>query len=216
MMLARGTGLVSIPEELDSEEAAPILCAGIATFNALKKCGAEASDVVAVFGIGGLGHMALQYARKMGFKVIAVGRGQDIAEDALALGAHAYIDSNQDDAAAALGRMGGAVAIIATIGNAEAVSALMSGLAPAGQLVMLGAGKDRLSVSMGPLVSGERSVLGSITGSPYEAEKALAFSVLADVRPWIETVPLEEAPAALQKIRSGDARFRMVLTMRGD
>jgi alcohol dehydrogenase len=202
MMLARATGLVSIPEELDSEEAAPILCAGVATFNALKKCGAEAGDVVAIFGIGGLGHMALQYARKMGSKVIAIGRGQDIAEDALALGAHAYIDANQEDAATALGSVGGAVAIIATIGNAEAVSALMSGLAPAGRL------------STGHLVGGECSVLGSITGSPMRP-KALAFSVLSGVRPLIETLPLEEALAALQKIKSGDARFRMVLTMRG-
>jgi alcohol dehydrogenase len=111
--------------------------------------------------------------------------------------------------------MGGAAAIIATIGNAEAVSALMAGLAPAGRLVMLGAGKDPLSVSTGPLVRGARSVLGSITGSPYETEKALAFSVLAGIRPWIETLPLEEAPAALRKIKSGDARFRIVLTMRG-
>jgi alcohol dehydrogenase len=215
MMLARATGLVAIPEELDSEEAAPILCAGIATFNALKKCGAEPGDVVAVFGIGGLGHMALQYARKMGFKVVAIGRGQDIAEDALALGAHAYIDSDREDASARLAGMGGAAAIIATIGKGEAVSALMAGLAPTGRLVILGAGKDRLSVATGHLVRGERSVVGSITGSPYETEKALAFSVLADIRPWIETVPLEEAPAALRKIKSGDARFRMVLTMRG-
>src|SRR3712207_4425566 len=108
MMVARGTGLVSIPDELSSEEAAPILCAGIATFNALKKSGAEAGDLVAVLGIGGLGHMALQYARKMAFKVVAVGRGQDIAEDALRLGAHAYIDTNQQDAAKALADMGGA------------------------------------------------------------------------------------------------------------
>ncbi|MFP5405091.1 MAG: alcohol dehydrogenase catalytic domain-containing protein [Gammaproteobacteria bacterium] len=216
MMLARGTGLVSISEKLDSEEAAPILCAGIATFNALKKCGAEAGDTVAVFGIGGLGHLALQYARKMGFRVIAIGRGQDIVEDALALGAHAYIDSNREDPATALASQGGAVAIIATIGDGQAVSALMSGLAPTGRLVVLGAGKDPLSVSTGHLVGGERSVLGSITGSPYENEKALAFSVLAGVRPLIETLPLEEAPAALQKVKSGDARFRMVLTMRSD
>lgn len=213
MMVARGTGLVSIPDELSSEEAAPILCAGIATFNALKKSGAEAGDLVAVFGIGGLGHMALQYARRMGFKVAAVGRGQDIAKDALELGAHVYIDANKDDAAEILRSMGGAKALIATIGNPAAVSALMGGLAPQGRLVLLGAGKDPLPVSAGFLVGGERSVVGSITGSPYENERTLDFSVLTGVRPLIETMPLEKAFDAYQRMKSGDAKFRMVLTM---
>ncbi|THK35313.1 alcohol dehydrogenase [Ensifer sp. MPMI2T] len=214
MMLARGTGLVSIPDELDSVEAAPILCAGIATFNALKKSGAEAGDLIAVLGIGGLGHMALQYARKMGFRVAAVGRGQDIAEDALKLGAHVYVDTSQDDAAKKLKSMGGATAIIATIGNAEAVSSLMAGLAPRGTLVLLGAGGDPLPVSAGHLVVGERSVLGSITGTPYENERTLDFSVLTGVRPQIETMPLTKASEAYQKMKSGDVKFRMVLTMK--
>lgn len=213
MMVARGTGLVSIPDELSSEEAAPILCAGIATFNALKKSGAEAGDLVAVFGIGGLGHMALQYARRMGFKVAAVGRGQDIAENALELGAHVYIDTNKDDAAEILQRMGGATALIATIGNPAAVSALMGGLAPRGRLVLLGAGKDPLPVSAGFLVRGERSVVGSITGSPYENERTLDFSVLTGVRPLIETMPLEKAFDAYRRMKSGDVKFRMVLTI---
>lgn len=214
MMLARASGLVSIPDELNTVEAAPILCAGIATFNALKKCGAEAGDLVAILGIGGLGHMALQYARRMGFKIAAVGRGQDIAEDALKLGAHIYIDTRSEDAAARLKSMGGAQAIIATMGNAEAVSALMPGLAPRGRLVLLGAGKEPLPVPAGHLVVGERSVLGSITGTPYENEKALDFSVLTDVRPWIETMPLEKAFDAYLKMKSGDVKFRMVLTMK--
>jgi alcohol dehydrogenase len=214
MMLARSTGLVSIPDELDPEEAAPILCAGIATFNALKKSGAEAGDLVAIQGIGGLGHMALQYARKMGFKVAAVGRGQDIADEALKLGAHVYVDTKAEAAAAKLKSMGGAKAIITTIGNAEAVSSLMGGLAPRGRLVLLGAGKDPLTVSAGHLVVGERSVLGSITGTPYENEKTLDFSVLTGVRPQIETMPLEKALEAYQKMRSGDVKFRMVLTMK--
>ncbi|RUV30963.1 alcohol dehydrogenase [Mesorhizobium sp. M5C.F.Ca.IN.020.32.2.1] len=214
MMLARGTGLVSIPDDLGSEEAAPILCAGIATFNALKKSGAEAGDLVAILGIGGLGHMALQYARKMGFKVAAVGRGQNIAEDALKLGAHFYIDSTAEDAAARLKSMGWAQAIVTTVGNAEAVSALMPGLAPRGRLVLLGAGKDPLPVSAGQLVGGERSVLGSITGTPYENERTLDFSVLAGVRPRIETMPLEKAFEAYQRMKSADVRFRMVLTMK--
>lgn len=214
MMLARGTGLVSIPDELASEEAAPILCAGIATFNALKKSGAEAGDLVAILGIGGLGHMALQYARKMGFKVVAVGRGQDIAEEAMKLGAHFYIDTRSEDAAAKLKAMGGAKAIVTTVGNAETVSSLMSGLAPCGRLVLLGAGKDPLPVSAGHLVVGERSALGSITGTPYENEKTLDFSVLAGVHPRIETMPLEKAFEAYQRMKSGDVKFRMVLTMK--
>jgi alcohol dehydrogenase len=213
MMLARCSGLVSIPDELRSEEAAPILCAGLATFNALKKCGAEAGDLVAILGIGGLGHMALQYARKMGFRVAAVGRGQDIAKDAMELGAHIYIDANAENAAEKLERMGGARAIVATVVRADVVSPLMMGLAPEGRLVVLGTGKDPLSVSPGHLVVGERSILGSITGSPYENEKTLGFSVLADIRPRIETMPLERAPEALERLKSGDVRFRMVLTM---
>jgi alcohol dehydrogenase len=214
MMLARSTGLVSIPDELSSEEAAPILCAGIATFNALKKCGAEAGDLVAVVGIGGLGHMALQYARKMGFKVIAIGRGQDIAQNALALGAHVYIDTNSENAVERLNAMGGAKAIIATVAHTDLVSPLVGGLAPEGRLVMLGTSKDPLSIASGQLVAGERGVIGSITGSPYENERTLDFSVLADVRPRIETMPLERAAEALQKLKSGDVNFRMVLTMR--
>lgn len=213
MMLARATGLVAIPDELRSEEAAPILCAGIATFNALKKSGAEAGDLVAVLGIGGLGHMALQYARRMGFRVAAVGRGQDIAADALRLGAHLYIDTHQEDAAARLKSLGGAKAIVTTVGNAEAVSSLMAGLAPSGRLILLGAGKDPLPVSAGHLVIGERGVLGSITGTPYENERALDFSVLAGVRPQIETMPMERAFEAYQRMKSGDVKFRMVLTM---
>ncbi|OWT65844.1 alcohol dehydrogenase [Candidimonas nitroreducens] len=213
MMLARGTGLVSIPDELASEQAAPILCAGIATFNALKKCGAQAGDTVAVFGVGGLGHMALQYARRMGFKVVAIGRGGDIAADALALGAHVYIDTRKQDAAAALHGMGGAQAILATIGDSAAVSALMPGLSPEGRLVLLGIGKDPLQISTGYMVSGERSMLGSITGTPYENEKTLDFSVLAGVRPMIEVMPLERANEAYQRMKSGDVKFRMVLTM---
>jgi alcohol dehydrogenase len=213
MMLARSTGLVAIPDELSSEEAAPILCAGLATFNALKKCGAEAGDVVAIVGIGGLGHMALQYARKMGFKVVAIGRGQDIAADALALGAHVYIDTNNENAAEKLNAMGGAKAIVATIAHAATVSPLVGGLAPEGRLVMLGTSQEPLAIPSGQLVIAERGVIGSITGSPYDNERTLDFSVLADVRPKIETVPLEAAAEALQRLKSGHVKFRIVLTM---
>ncbi|MFV0297392.1 MAG: zinc-binding dehydrogenase [Hyphomicrobiaceae bacterium] len=213
MMIARATGLVSILDELGSYEAAPLLCAGIATFNALKACGADAGDLVAVFGIGGLGHMALQYARRMGFKVAAIGRGQDIAQDARALGAHVYIDTNVERAIDKLNDMGGAKAIIATIGAADAVSNLVGGLAPEGRLVVLGPSPQPLTIPSGALVAGQRSVIGSITGSPYENQKTLDFSVLTGVRPRIETMPLERASEGLERLKSGAANFRIVLTM---
>jgi len=157
--------------------------------------------------------MALQYARKMGYRVVAVGRGSDIAEDALALGAHHYIDTRQEDAAAKLQAMGGAQVIVSTISHAETVAALMKSLAPQGGLVVLGVDKDPLPVSRGHLVIGERSVMGSLTGTPYDNERALNFSVLADVRPLIETMPLERANEAYQRMKSGDVKFRMVLIM---
>lgn len=213
MALARATGLVSIPDGLGSEEAAPILCAGIATFNALRRSGAQAGDAVAILGIGGLGHMALQYARKMGFKVIAIGRGTDIAEDVAALGAHLYLNTDIVDAASELQQMGGVQAIVATIGNAATVSALLSGLTPQGRLLVLGAGKDALSIAPRLLVAGERQVHGSLTGTPYECERSLDFSVLVDARPRFQTMPLERAAEAYQRLKNGDVKFRMVLTM---
>ncbi|MGE8687740.1 MAG: alcohol dehydrogenase catalytic domain-containing protein [Achromobacter sp.] len=213
MMLARGTGLVSIPPELDSHEAAPILCAGIATFNALRKCGAEAGDLVAVLGIGGLGHMAVQYARRMGFKVVAAGRGPDIAQEALGLGAHVYIDTATEPLAEALAAMGGAQAIIATIGDAAVVAAAMAGLAARGKMMLLGICPDALPIVSSHLVGGERAVAGSLTGSPHETERALRFSVLADALPSVETMPLDRAEEAYRRMRSGEAKFRMVLTM---
>jgi alcohol dehydrogenase len=214
MMTARATGLVAIPDELSSQEAAPILCAGIATFNGLKASGVEPGDTVAVLGIGGLGHMAVQYARRMGLRVIAIGRGQDIAADALALGAHIYVDTDEEDATQVLAALGGASAILSTIADTAAVAALMPALMPEGRLVLLGIGGDPLAVSTALLVGGERAVIGSITGSPHESERALAFSVLTDARPRIETMPLEEGAEAYRRLLSGAPRFRMVLTMR--
>ena len=171
--------------------------------------------VSATFGntVGAFDHMALQYARRMGFRVVAVGHGSDIAQDAMDLGAHVYIDSSKEDAVETLKNMGGAHAIVTTIGVPAAVSALMPGLAPQGRLVLLGAGKDPLPVSTGHLVVGERSLLGSITGTPYENEKTLDFSVLAGVRPRIEVMPFERANKAYQRMKSGDVKFRMVLTV---
>lgn len=213
MLLVRGTALVSIPDAFGAAEAAPILCAGVATFNALKKCGAEPGERVAIVGIGGLGHMALQYARRMGFEVVAVGRGAAIAQDALELGAHRYLDARNEDAPRALRRMGGAAAIVCTVADPATVSGLVAGLAPRGRLVVLSAGKEAIAVAAGLLVGGERSVSGSITGTPCDCEKALNFSALTGARARIETMPLEEANAACERMRSGQATFRMVLTM---
>lgn len=216
IMVVRSTALVAIPEELNSEEAAPLLCAGIATFNALKKSGAQAGDLVAVLGIGGLGHLALQYARKMGFRVVAVGRGADIADEVLALGAHVYIDTHHEDAAARLCAMGGAQLIMSTLSDSAVTSALMVGLAPQGKLLVVGVSKEPLTISPGQLVVGERMVQGALTGSPYESEKTLDFSVLQNIRPLIETVPFAQAYEAYQRMMSGQAKFRMVLTMDGN
>lgn len=215
MMLARATGLVAIPEQLDAEEAAPLLCAGIATFNALKKSGAQAGDSIAILGIGGLGHMALQYARRMGFRVFAVGRGADIAADAATLGAHVYIDAQRVDAASVLLAHGGVQALVTTIGQADAVASLLPALVPQGRLVVLGAGKDPLPVSMGQMVVGERSIIGSLTGTPFEVERALDFSVLTGARPMFDVLPLERAQEAYLRMKSGKARYRMVLAVGG-
>lgn len=212
-MLARATGLVTIPDDLTSVEAAPLLCAGIATFNALRKSHARAGDTVVIQGVGGLGHLALQYARKMGFRVVAVGRGDDIADDVMAQGAHHYIDIHRHDAAAAIKSLGGAQVILSTITDSQAVSALLPALAPQGRLMVVGVGKEPLALMPGLLVGRELSVNGAITGTPIELEKALDFSLLADVRARIETRPLAQAQEAWEKMRSGQAKFRMVLTM---
>lgn len=147
--------------------------------------------------------------------MVTIGRGRDIAADAARLGAHRYVDGEREDAAGVLTALGGAAAILTTIGDAGVVSALIPGLAPWGRLVLLGIGKDPLAVAMGQIVGGERGVIGSITGSPYENERALDFSVLTGVRPMIETMPLERAADAYARMKSGNVKFRMVLTMKG-
>lgn len=212
-LLVRHTALVAIRDELDAVEAAPLLCAGLATFNALKKSGAQAGDLVAVQGIGGLGHLALQYARRMGFRVVAIGRGEAVAQDAPALGAHVTLDAEHDDVVARLNAMGGARVILTTITDGAAAARLFGGLAPQGRLMVLGVGKDGLQIPAGALVAGERRVEGSMTGTPHDSARTLDFSVLADVRPRVETMPLADAAEAYRRMRSGAARYRMVLTM---
>lgn len=213
MMIAKETGLVAIPEELSSVEAAPLLCAGIATFNALKKSGAQAGDLVAIFGIGGLGHLAIQYAKKMGFKVVAIGRGQDIAVQSTKLGAHIYINTDLENAVEKLQQLGRAQVILSTITNGEITSNLFAGLAPHGKLMIVGVGKEPLTIPTPSLVGAERTVQGAITGTSYEIEKTLDFSVLTNTRAMIETYPLEQAQEAYLKMKSGQAQFRIVLTM---
>lgn len=213
MMVARVTGLVAVPDALSSVDAAPLLCAGLATFNALRKSGALAGDLVAIQGIGGLGHLALQYARKMGFRVVAVGRGEDIAAEVKQLGAHHYIDARVEDPVKVLQDMGGAQLLLTTLTDSAAVSTLFPALAPQGKLVVLGVGKDALAVSPSFIVSGERAIAGSITGTPYDSERTLDFSVLADVRPLVETLPLDRVREAFDRMASGQVKFRMVLTM---
>ena len=213
MLLAKETGLVAIPDELSSVEAAPLLCAGIATFNALKKSGAQAGDLIAILGIGGLGHLAIQYAKRMGFKVVAIGRGQDITEHVKTLGVHIYVDTEQENAVEKLQQLGKAQVILTTITNGEVSSTLFAGLAPRGKLLVVGVGKEPLIIPSPLLVGGERSVQGSITGTPYEIEKTLDFSVLTDVRAMIETFPLEQARQAYLRMKSGQAQFRVVLTV---
>ncbi|WP_336995877.1 alcohol dehydrogenase [Leclercia sp. UBA7405] len=212
-MLARMTGLVAIPDDLSSVEAAPLLCAGIATFNALKKSHAQAGDTVVIQGMGGLGHLAVQYARKMGFLVIAVGRGDDIASEVMTLGAHHYIDTHRQDAVETIKAHGGAEVILSTITDSLAVSALLPALKPHGRLMVVGVGKEPLTLTPGVMIGRELTARGAITGTPIELEKTLKFSLLADVKAMIETRPLAQAQDAFEKMRSGQAKFRMVLTI---
>ena len=211
VMIAEARGMASVPDEVSSAEAAPLLCAGVTTYNALRNAGLRAGDLVAVQGIGGLGHLGVQFAHKMGFRTVAIGRGRDKEKLAKDLGAHLYIDAAVEDAAEVLQRMGGAKAVLATGTSGEAMGRLVAGLAARGKLIVVGAPNDPIQLSSIPLIFGGRSVHGSLTGTPIESEDTLAFSVLQNVRPMIETFPLEEAAVAFARMMEGKARFRVVL-----
>src|SRR6266567_4514654 len=211
LMVAEARGLASIPDELSSVEAAPLLCAGITTYNALRNAGLRGGDLVAVQGIGGLGHLGVQFARHMGFRTVAIGRGSEKEKLAKELGAHVYIDTAVDDAAAVLQRMGGARAILATAPSGDGMGPLVSGLAARGKLIVVGVPSDQIQLSAFPLVFGGRSVYGSLTGTAIDQEDTLGFSVLENIRPMIETAPLEQAAGAYDRMMQGKARFRMVL-----
>src|SRR6266446_4003451 len=186
---------------------------GITTFNALRNASLRAGDLVAIQGVGGLGHLGIQFARRMGFKTVALNRGKEKEKLAKDLGAHVYIDTSADDAAAVLQRMGGAAAILATAPKGDAIAALMGGLAVRGKLIVVAVPDDLMPINALPIVFGERSILGSLTGKAIDNQETLDFSVLQNVRPMIETVPLERAAEAYAKMMAGKARFRMVLTM---
>jgi propanol-preferring alcohol dehydrogenase len=211
IMIAEARGISSIPDELTSVEAAPLLCAGITTYNALRNAGLRGGDLVAIQGIGGLGHLGIQFARHMGFHTVAIGRGSDKEKLAKDLGAHVYIDTAIDDAAAALQKMGGARAILATAPSGSAMGPLVSGLAARGKFIVVGVPQDEIKLSAFPLVFGGRSIYGSLAGTAIDTEDALAFSVLEKIRPMIETFPLEQAADAYARMMQGKARFRMVL-----
>jgi D-arabinose 1-dehydrogenase-like Zn-dependent alcohol dehydrogenase len=204
--------LARIPDELASEDAAPLLCAGITTFNALRRSGARPGDVVAILGVGGLGHLAVQYAAKMGFHTVAIARGEDKRALATELGAHVYIDSTSQDVVAELTKLGGARVVLSTVTHAPAMTAVIDGLGPRGQLIVVGVDPAPIEVGSLQLVAASRQVLGHASGTSKDSEDTLRFSALTAIMPRIETFALQDAAAGYDRMLSGDARFRVVLT----
>jgi len=212
-MLAPVEALAAIPDTLSDAEAGPLLCAGVTTFNALRHSGASPGDLVAVQGIGGLGHLGIQFANKFGYKVAAIGRGAENASLAKKLGASVYIDSKTTNAAEELQKLGGAQAILATAPNSKAMSELIDGLGPTGKFIVVGISPDPIAVTPLQLISGERAIRGSAVGTPTDSEDTMNFAELSGVRPMIETYPLEKAGEAYARMLGGKAQFRVVLTM---
>lgn len=209
-MVAPSIALAAVPDHLSPAEAAPLMCAGITTFNALRNSAARPGDLVAVLGLGGLGHLGVQYAAKMGFKTVAIARGKDKEALALKLGASIYIDSEAGNPGAALQKLGGAKVIIATVTNGDAMSAVQTGLGVNGTMFLIGAAQS-MQVSPLFLLSGRRSVKGWYSGTAIDSQDTLAFSVLSGIRSMNETYPLEKAAEAYERMESGKARFRVVL-----
>jgi len=212
-MIAPAGTLALIPEELSAVEAAPLMCAGVTTYNSLRHSGARPGDLVAILGIGGLGHLGVQFAAKMGFRTIAIARGTDKEPLAKKLGASSYIDSKTQDPAAELHKLGGAKVVLATVTSADAMSAALGGLGVNGKLIILGAAAEPLQVPAIPLILGRRSILGWPSGSSIDSQDTLTFSLLTAVRAMTEAFPLERAAQAYEHMMSGKARFRAVLTM---
>jgi D-arabinose 1-dehydrogenase-like Zn-dependent alcohol dehydrogenase len=212
-MVAPVEALTAMPESLSDVEAAPLVCAGITTYDALRHSGAMPGDLVAVLGIGGLGHLGIQFANKFGYKVAAIGRGSESAALAKKLGASVYIDNKETNAAEALQKLGGAQVILATAPSSKAMTEVIDGLAPNGKLMVIGVSADPIEVTPIQLVTGSRDIRGWAAGTPADAEDTLRFAELTGVRPMIETYPLEKAAEAYARMMSGQAQFRVVLTM---
>jgi len=216
MLIARASGLVSVPDSLSAVAAAPLLCAGLTTFGALRNAPARAGDLVAILGIGGLGHLGVQYARRMGFEVVAIGRGLASRDLALTLGAHHYVDSAAEDIGQALQALGGAALVVVTASGGRTASQALKGLRPRGRVIVLGASPEPVEASTSDLLFGGRSVQGALTGDPATGDATLRFSLLAGVEAMVETMPLERAAEAYARMMAGKARFRLVLTMGTD
>jgi D-arabinose 1-dehydrogenase-like Zn-dependent alcohol dehydrogenase len=214
-VIAPAEALAAIPNQLPAEEAGPFMCAGVTVFNALRHSGARPGDVVAVQGIGGLGHLGVQYARKMGFETVALGRGKDKEPLAKKLGAHHYIDSSAVDTVAELQKLGGARVILATAPSAKAISDVVAGLGVNGNLLIPAAANDPLAVSAMQLLMGRRQISGWYSGTARDSQDTLKFSALSDVHPMIEKFPLSRVAEAYERMHSGKVRFRVVLTMEG-
>jgi D-arabinose 1-dehydrogenase-like Zn-dependent alcohol dehydrogenase len=212
-MIAPAEALAAVPESLNDAEAAPLLCAGVTTFNALRHSNASPGDLVAVQGVGGLGHLGIQFANKFGYRVAAIGRGPENAALAKKLGAHVYIDSRATNAAEELQKLGGAQVILATAPNSKAISSLIDGLGPNGKLIVVGADFEPIEVTPVQLIFGSHTIQGWASGTATDSEDTLRFAELTGVRPMIETYPLEKAAEAYARMLSGDAQFRVVLTM---
>lgn len=212
-MVAPAQTLAAMPDGLAAEDAAPLLCAGVTTFNALRHSGAGPGDLVAIQAIGGLGHLAVQFASKFGYRTVAIGRGTDAKDLATKLGAHAYIDSSAQNAAQELQKMGGAKAIISTAPSGKAMSALIDGLGENGKFMTVGASMEPIEVTPVQLISGRRLIQGWSAGTSIDSEDTLGFSAMTGVRPMIEKFPLAQAPQAYDRMISGKAKFRVVLVM---
>ncbi|PYS61290.1 MAG: alcohol dehydrogenase [Acidobacteria bacterium] len=214
-MIAPVTALAAIPDELPAEEAGPFMCAGVTVFNALRNSGARAGDLVAVHGIGGLGHLGVQYARQMGFETVAINRGNNKEPLARQLGAHHYIDATAQDVVSELQRLGGARVILATAPNAQAISVLVDGLAPSGKLLVPAAPAEPLTINVFSLITRRSSVAGWYSGTARDSQDTLEFSSLSGVHPMIEKYPLDRVAEAYEQMHSGKVRFRVVLTLAG-
>ena len=211
-VIAPSNALALVPDELSDADAAPLLCAGITTYNSLRHSGAKPGDTVAILGIGGLGHLGVQFATKSGYRTVAVARGQDKAPLAKRLGAHHYIDSTTQDVAAELQKLGGATVILSTLTDAKSLEVAVNGLGLNGKLIIVGVPEKPFEVNVLSLIMGNRAIAGWASGTGMDSEDTLNFSALAGVRPMVETYPLEQAAEAFDRMMSGKARFRVVLT----